>query len=147
MHAKSLQSCPTLCDPIDCSLPCSSVHGILHARIWGSSQRRDQTHISYVSYTGRQVLYHFCHLGSPIIFAGLGQEYKWRPQAHDSVCFLNFREPQADAYECHRLHMYISSSFTSPHPGPGDATLKKQNKTKQNAFLDQTLVRLLEGLF
>ena len=26
--AKSLQSCPTLCDPMDCSLPGSSVHGI-----------------------------------------------------------------------------------------------------------------------
>ena len=31
--AKSLQSCPTLCDPMDCSLPVSSVHGILQAII------------------------------------------------------------------------------------------------------------------
>ena len=30
--AKSLQSCPTLCDPMDCSLPGFSVHGILQAR-------------------------------------------------------------------------------------------------------------------
>ena len=29
---KSLQSCPTLCDPMDCSLPGFSVHGILQAR-------------------------------------------------------------------------------------------------------------------
>ena len=45
------QLCPTLCDPIDCSLPGSSLHGILHARIleWvsmpfsrGSLQPRDQ---------------------------------------------------------------------------------------------------------
>ena len=51
VHAKSLQSCPTLCDPMDCSPPGSSVHGILQARIlkWvaipfskGSSQPRDQ---------------------------------------------------------------------------------------------------------
>ena len=28
------QSCPILCDPMDCSLPCSSVHGILQARYW-----------------------------------------------------------------------------------------------------------------
>ena len=28
VHAKSLQSCPTLCDPMDCSPPHSSVHGI-----------------------------------------------------------------------------------------------------------------------
>ena len=27
------QSCPTLCDPMDCSPPGSSVHGILQARI------------------------------------------------------------------------------------------------------------------
>ena len=35
--AKSLQSCPTLCDPIDGSPPGSSVPGILQARIleWG----------------------------------------------------------------------------------------------------------------
>ena len=31
-YAKSLQSCPTLCDPIDGSLPGSSVPGILQAR-------------------------------------------------------------------------------------------------------------------
>ena len=43
-------SCPTLCDPVDCSLPGSSIHGILQARIleWvaisfsrGSSLHRD----------------------------------------------------------------------------------------------------------
>ena len=36
--AKSLQSCPTPRDPMDCSLPGSSVHGILQARVleWGA---------------------------------------------------------------------------------------------------------------
>ena len=36
--AKSLQSCPTLCDPMDCSLPDSSIHGIFQARVleWGA---------------------------------------------------------------------------------------------------------------
>lgn len=34
MHAKLLQLRPTLCDPMDCSLPGSSVHGILQARYW-----------------------------------------------------------------------------------------------------------------
>ena len=33
IHVKSLQSCPTLCNPMDCSPPGSSVHGILQARI------------------------------------------------------------------------------------------------------------------
>ena len=37
-HAKSLQSCPTLCDPIDGSPPGSSIHGIFQARVleWGA---------------------------------------------------------------------------------------------------------------
>ena len=63
----SLQSCPTLCDPMDCSPSSSPVHGILQARTlqWvaipfsrGSLWPRDWTHVSYVSYIGRWVLYH-----------------------------------------------------------------------------------------
>ena len=55
--------CPTLCDPVDCGPPGSSVHGILQARIlgWvampssrGSSQLRDWTQVSR---TGGQILY------------------------------------------------------------------------------------------
>ena len=32
------QSCPTLCDPMDCSLPGSSIHGVFQARVleWGA---------------------------------------------------------------------------------------------------------------
>ena len=33
VYAKLLQSCLTLCDPMDCRPPGSSVHGILQARI------------------------------------------------------------------------------------------------------------------
>ena len=33
VRAKLLQSCPTLCDPMNCSPPGSSVRGILQARI------------------------------------------------------------------------------------------------------------------
>ena len=33
MHAKSLQSCMTLCNPMDYSPPGSSLHGTLQARI------------------------------------------------------------------------------------------------------------------
>ena len=33
LNAQLLQSCSTLCDPIDCSPPCFSVHGIPQARI------------------------------------------------------------------------------------------------------------------
>ena len=49
------QSCPTLCDPLDCHLPDSSVHGVLQVRILkqvsisssrGFSQPRDPTPVS-----------------------------------------------------------------------------------------------------
>jgi len=65
VHACSvIKSCPTFCDPMDCSLPGSSVHGIFQARTleWvaisstrGSSQPRDLTRVSSI---GRQILYH-----------------------------------------------------------------------------------------
>ena len=60
-----LQSCPTLCNTMDGSLPGSSVHGILQARIleWvavpssrGPPWPRDQTRISCISSIGRGVL-------------------------------------------------------------------------------------------
>ena len=52
-----IQSCSTLCDPMDCSLPGSSIHGIFQARIleWvaisfsRSSQSRDQTQVSHIA--------------------------------------------------------------------------------------------------
>ena len=65
MCAKSLQSCLTLSDPMDCSPPCSL--GILQARVleWvavpssrGSSWPRYRSWISHISWAGRQVLYH-----------------------------------------------------------------------------------------
>ena len=52
------QSCPTLCDPVDCGLPGSSIHGILQARILecvaisfsrGSSRPRDRTRVFHIA--------------------------------------------------------------------------------------------------
>ena len=74
-------SCLTLCHSVDCSsLPGSSVHGILQARIleWvaipfsrGSSRPRDQTCISCI---GRQILHHWATREAP---GGL-----WGPDHH-----------------------------------------------------------------
>ena len=61
------QLCLTLCNPMDCSLPDSSVHGIFQARIleWvtishsrRSCQPTDQTCISCVFCISRQIVYH-----------------------------------------------------------------------------------------
>ena len=57
-YVKLLSRVPTLCDPMDYSLPGSSVHGIFQARVleWvaisfsrGSSQPRDQTQVSHTA--------------------------------------------------------------------------------------------------
>ena len=57
-EVKVAQSCLTLCDPMDCTLPGSSVHGILQAIIleWvavhfsmGSSQPKNQTQVSRIA--------------------------------------------------------------------------------------------------
>ena len=64
------QSCPTLCDFMDCSPPGSSVHRIFQARIleWvaisssrESSRPRDWTCVSCVSCLGKRVLYQLSH--------------------------------------------------------------------------------------
>ena len=76
IFAKSLQSCLTLCSPLDCSPPGSSIHGILQARIleWvaisfsrGSSQPRNRTQVSciagrFFTYWAMQEAYIFIYL-------------------------------------------------------------------------------------
>ena len=58
LAAAAPQWCPTLCDPMGCSPPGSSVHGLLQARIleWvatsssrGSSKPRDRTQVSGIA--------------------------------------------------------------------------------------------------
>ena len=95
MHAKSLQSCLTLCDPMDCSQPDSCVHGILWVRIleWiaisysrGSSQPKDWTHVSCVSCIGRQILY-YCTTWEALL--------KWEmPKAGNSAGTRNGRKQE-----------------------------------------------------
>ena len=75
MPAKSLQSCPTLCDTtMNCSPPSFSAHEILQARLleWvampsskEASQPRDQTHVFYSSCIGWWILYQQGYVGSP----------------------------------------------------------------------------------
>ena len=74
VHAQWLQPCLTFCDPMECSLPGSSVHGILQARIleWvampscrGSFQPRDWIRVSCVSCTAGGFFTVEPPLGSP----------------------------------------------------------------------------------
>ena len=65
----------SLCDPMNCNPPGSSVHGTFQAKIleWiaisfsrGSSQPTDWTHVSCISCTGGQILYHCATWEAPI---------------------------------------------------------------------------------
>ena len=91
---------------MDCSLPGSSVFGILQTRIleWiamlssrGPSLPRDWTHFSYVSCIGGWVLYDYCHLGSPV------------PWIVQPISTLTFTPATLFAYSS--IHSSISSSF------------------------------------
>ena len=121
-------SCLTLWDPLDCSPPGSSVHGILQARIleWvtmpssrGSLQPRNQTHVSYVSESRRQVLYHQCHLGNPLPILN---SHSWSTPSYLSFCPLRYLF-QGPAY-CPKLetvgvgtnHLFGRSCLETMHP-------------------------------
>ena len=123
---ESLSHYQGLCDPMDCSPPGSSIHGISQARIleWvaisfsgGSSQPRDGTRLLYC----RQILYHLSHQGSQgqKINGGGGtpslpashptSALPWRegrkPQWHCSICQRRGRErlwqvDQGDRWVC-----------------------------------------------
>ena len=100
------QSCLTLCDPMNCSPPGSSIHGIFQARIleWvaisysrGSSPPRDRTHVSCSSCVSRRMLYHCAtweapiELGSPALQAdSLPVGLPGKPKKHlFGVNFIN----------------------------------------------------------
>ena len=81
LWSKVAQSCPTLCDPMDCSLLGSSVHWIFQSRIleWvaisfsrGSSQPRDWTLVFCIA--GR----HFYHLNHQEIYHSAEMSFKFR---------------------------------------------------------------------
>ena len=75
LFAKSLQSGPTLCDPMDCSPPGSSVHGILQARIleWVAvsfSKDLPNPVIETMSFVSPALASRFFtnHLGNPFLY-------------------------------------------------------------------------------
>ena len=103
------QSCPTLCDPMDCSLQGFSIHGIFQARIveWvtisfsrGSSRPRDGTRVSHIGgrcfnlwATWKQlgflpqeicnvIISVFSNPSSGPLFAWPGTDWDWIPQSH-----------------------------------------------------------------
>ena len=60
------QSCLTLSDPMDCSLPGSSIHGIFQARVleWGASLFKFELELWYHSHSNNRKCYKAVHLKS-----------------------------------------------------------------------------------
>ena len=73
LKVKVSQSCPTLCNRMDCSLPSSSVHGILQTRTleWVAVPFSRGSFLTQGSNPDfphcRPILYHLSHQGSPRI--------------------------------------------------------------------------------
>ena len=90
MKAK-VKSCPTVCNPMDCSPPGSSIQGIFQAWIleWAaisfsrrSSQPRGWTHISCMSWISRWIFYHCTTWETPIF-------YLWNKNIIACICVEN----------------------------------------------------------
>ena len=139
--AKLLQSCPALCDPMDCRPPGSSVHGILQARKleWvtipfsrGSSQLRDQT--QYTSLTSVSLAGVFFTTSPPWEAYEITKLYKnWQPHtlglllpsemAH-TVCGMCFSLNKCTSY----LSICLSlTSFCNETSRTWDGKKKKKN--------------------
>ena len=87
--AQSLQSCPTLCNPVDCSPPGLSVQGFprqeygtgCHSLFWGIFLPSDRTPASCISCIGRWTLYHSATGKVPDAYSFvsfLSQDFQWQ---------------------------------------------------------------------
>ena len=113
VHMQSLQSCLTLCNPVDCCLPGSSVHGISQARIleWvampssrGSSWSSGQTHISCGSCIAGGFLYCWATVEAQLALLYL---------FFNTWCFSGKSPPSGPCWrsECPALGTSLSMSF------------------------------------
>ena len=121
-----IQPCPTLCYPVDFSLPGFSVHGILQARIleWvafpfsrGSSQSRDWAH--WVSCIGRQILYHWA---TKEAMMGL-----WSEVAQSCLTLCDPMDSSLPGFSVHgilqaRILEWVTISFSRGSSWPRDRT-------------------------
>ena len=118
----SVHSCLTLCDPMDCSLPGSSVYGILQVRIleWvaissfrASSWPRDRTCISCI---GRWILYHWTTWETPRILYVPPVHHFLNPQplaATDPFSFHSFPFSRMSCSWNHTVcNLFRLASFT-----------------------------------
>jgi len=119
-----------LCDPMDCSPPRSSVHGILQVRTleWGampssrgSSPPRDQARVSCFSCIGSQVLYHYRHLVSTkkmwcmytMDYYAIIKKNKIRSFAatYIQLQIIILSEIKSEKHKLYGFHLYVESKL------------------------------------
>ena len=136
MHAKSLQSCPTLCDPKDCSPQGSSVQGILQARYWSRFVipfSRGSSHPRIIPTSlGRLVLYHYHHHETEL---DPGGSWEWNP-----FCVPHF--------------LFVGNRFQSPGPSLSSKTQVqagvnqvRERMQKQVWSRQEAILQLWEGIW
>ena len=114
---------PTLCDPMNCNLPGSYVHGVSQARVlkWVvfspsriSSRPWDRTHVSCFSYVGRWILYHWVTWEANIMMMMMKKE--------DSVLFallnLAFFSLQYTLKIIHCPYIFVNVNEVIPNAFP-----------------------------
>ena len=119
--------CPALCNPMDCSLPGSCVHGISQARILeevampssrGSFWPKDQSCISKVSCIGRQPVHHYHHLGSPLAIC----TWKWKLLSHVGLFVTPWAIHTVHGILQARILEWVAFPFSRGSPQPRDQT-------------------------
>ena len=146
------QLCLTPCNPMDCSPPDSSVHGILQARILegvansfsrGPSQPRDWTHMSWISCIHRWILYHYAIWEAQATFLwgkfSLGIFSCQQPLADLAQPMESTHFPREEFFPpwnfwclCKLTHLLLSPAFpgSSRKGQPGTAALLPVFKTR-----------------
>ena len=128
MHAHSLQSCLTLCDPMGCSPPGSSVHGILQARMLDWVALMPLPYINITQLRTSKTVGHVksdhdngCHVRAPFVISWIlvtdyptGPSRKWKtpydltpPISTDSCLTLSPRNSIPPATPNRLLHAHM----------------------------------------
>ena len=117
------QSCLTLCDPMDSSLPDSSVHRVSQARTleWvaifsskGSFQPRDQTWVFHISCSGMRTHYHWATWEAPIFCWGLSNFEQHIPHGFNTLRawgqqLENYQSKQRSDLGKHNMKMNLTA--------------------------------------
>ena len=103
--AKSLQSCLTLCDPMDSSPPGSSVHGLLQARIL------EWVAISFSPTHQRHPLFWF--LSPCISFVHSYTQYKWNHIVCILLCLAFFAQKMSERCDIHPCYCWVVFSYVN----------------------------------